>query len=92
MGVRQTLGEFLDDHEEAHAVGAGLGLGFAAVASDELRLLAIVATIGAEAVERSRRPRASRTQNLRNDIRREPHYFLGAVVVGALLGAAVRAL
>lgn len=90
MTVKQTLREFLDDHEEVHAAGAGLGLGFALVASDQLSKLALVATIGLEALERSKRPAPSPTQDLRNDIRREPHYFLGAAVVGGLLGWLVR--
>lgn len=80
------LSEFADDHEEKHAIGAGAGLGFAAVASGELQSLAIGATIAVQAIERKNRPKPAQGQDIGNDIRREPHYFLGALVLGAALG------
>lgn len=84
-------GEFLDDHEEQHAVPAGAGLAFAAVASGELAALGIAATVLTEAVERGvTRPRAAKRQDLANDIAREPHYFAAGLAIGAVLGIAAR--
>lgn len=83
------LSEFADDHEEKHALAAGLGLGFSAVASGNLQTLGIVATIGVQALERKNRPKPAQGQDIGNDIRREPHYFLFAVAIGAVLGLLV---
>jgi|GEM_PF-2501923 len=84
-----NAGEFMDDHEEQHAVGAGLALGFGAVVAGEYGALAILPALVQQALERKRRPKASATQDLANDIRREVHYFVAAAVVGGLLGAVV---
>jgi len=85
-----NVGEFLDDHEEQHAVATGIGLGFAAVSTGDLQMLAIVGTLVQQVFERKGRPKAADKQDLANDIRREPHYFIAAVAVGGLLGLAVR--
>lgn len=85
-----NIDEFLDDHEEQHAVGTGIGLGFAAASTGQLQQLSIVLTLIQQVFERKNRPAPSQSQDLANDIRREPHYFVAAVVVGALLGLAVR--
>ena len=82
------LSEFLDDHEEKHAVATGLGLGVAAVSSGNLQTLSVASTIGVQAL-REKRPKPAKQQDLTNDIRREPHDFLFGVFVGALLGLVV---
>lgn len=82
------LSEFVDDHEEKHAIATGLGLGVAAVASGNLQTMSVAATIGVQALRESR-PKPSKTQDLTNDIRREPHYFLFGIFVGALAGLVV---
>lgn len=86
------LDEFADDHEEVHAIGTGIGLGLAATATDQLQWLAIAGTITIQAIERKRRPAPKDRQHLGNDIRREPHYFVAAVAVGALLGTTIQHL
>lgn len=84
-------GEFLDDHEEQHAVPTGAALGFVAVATGELQQLGIALTVLTEAVERGRdRPEASVRQDLAEDVRREPHYFAAGLVLGGLLGLGSR--
>jgi hypothetical protein len=86
-----NINELLDDHEEQHAVPTGAALGFAAVLSQEYGALAMVIPIVAEAIERGRdRPPAANTQDLANDIIREPHYFFAGVVFGGVLGFVVR--
>ena len=82
------LEEFLDDHEEKHAVATGLGLGVAAVSSGNLQTLSVASTIGVQAL-REKRPKPAKQQDLTNDIRREPHYFLFGVFVGAVAGLVV---
>lgn len=82
------LSEFLDDHEEKHAIVTGLGLGVAAVASGDLQQLSIAATVGVQAL-REKRPKPADEQDLTNDIKREPHYFLFGVFVGACVGIVV---
>ena len=81
------LSEFLDDHEEKHAIVTGLGLGFSAVATGELQQLSIATTIGVQAL-REKRPKPAKEQDLMNDIKREAHYFLFGVFVGACVGLA----
>lgn len=81
--------EFGDDHEEKHAIGAGLALGFGAVVAGEYGALAILPILVQQALERKRRPAPADRQDLANDIRRELHYFVTAAVVGGLLGAVV---
>jgi len=86
-----NIGELLDDHEEQHAVPTGAALGFAAVATGELGALGIVLAIVLEGIERGRdRPAPAATQDLANDVRREPHYFGAGVVLGGALGLGVR--
>jgi hypothetical protein len=84
-------GEFLDDHEEQHAVPTGAAIGFAAVASGDLQALGIALAIILEGIERGRdRPAPADTQDLANDVRREPHYFAAGLVLGGLVGLATR--
>ncbi|MBV0903936.1 hypothetical protein [Haloarcula salina] len=82
------LGEFLDDHEEKHAIATGLGLGVATVASGEVQQLSVAATIGVQAL-REKRPKPAKEQDLTNDIKREPHYFLFGIAVGCVVGLVV---
>jgi len=81
--------EFADDHEEKHALGAGLALGFGAIIAGQYGVLALLPILVQQALERKNRPPAKDRQHLGNDIRREIHYFVAAGVVGALLGAVV---
>lgn len=83
------IDEFADDHEEVHAIGAGLALGFGAAVAGEWGAFAILPILVQQAIERKKRPKASPTQDLANDIKREIHYFVAAAVVGGLLGAGV---
>lgn len=84
-------GEFLDDHEEQHAVPTGAALGFTAVATGELQTLGIATAIIVEAIRSGRRrPAPAPTQDLANDVRREPHYFAFGLVIGAVLGILAR--
>jgi len=85
-----NIGEFLDDHEEQHAIFTGAGLGVAAVATGDLQMLAIVGTVVQQFWERKSRPKPADGQNLANDIKREPHYFVAGVFVGTLVGIGVR--
>jgi len=86
-----NIGEFLDDHEEQHAVPTGAALGFAAVASGELGALSLALAIVLEGIERGRdRPAPAKTQDLANDVRREPHYFAAGLVLGGVIGLLVR--
>mgnify|MGYP000356045764 CR=1 FL=1 len=86
-----NLSELLDDHEEQHAVPTGAALGFAIVASGELGKLTFVLPILFEAIERGRdRPPAADTQDVANDVRREPHYFAAGLVLGGAVGIGAR--
>lgn len=86
-----NINELLDDHEEQHAVPTGAALGFAAVAAGELGALTFALPILAEALERGRdRPPAAETQDVANDVIREPHYFAAGLVIGGALGFGVR--
>ncbi|WP_277540236.1 hypothetical protein [Haloarcula laminariae] len=84
-------GEFLDDHEEQHAVPTGAAIGFAVVATGQLQQLGLVLVILLEAIERGRdRPAPAEGQDLANDVRREPHYFAAGLVIGAVIGIGAR--
>jgi len=82
------LSEFLDDHEEKHGVVTGAGLGVAAVATGDLQKLSFAVTVGVQAL-REKRPKPAKEQDLTNDIKREPHYFLFGVFLGVVLGVVV---
>ncbi|GGO03838.1 hypothetical protein [Haloarcula pellucida] len=86
-----NISEFLDDHEEQHAVPTGAALGFSAVATGRLAELGMALAILSEALERGRdRPPAADTQDLANDVRREPHYFFFGLILGGAVGVAAR--
>lgn len=88
----RLVDEFADDHEEVHALGAGVALGFGAIVAGEFGVLAVLPALVQQALERARRPDPAERQHLGNDIRREIHYFVAAAVVGGVLGAVVRAV
>jgi len=71
---------------ETHAAGLGIAAGFAATAHGETKLLSLVygAAIYGKVQESS-----GQRKRLYKDIRREPHYALGGVVTGAVLGTLV---
>lgn len=78
---------FLSYHAESHAAGLGLAAGFAFAAWSEMSLLGIV--YGAAVHGRVAQSAGKRRRILR-DVVQEPHYALGGIVLGAVLGAAVR--
>jgi len=77
---------FLSYHAETHAVGMGIAAGFIAVASGQSKLLGLVygASVYGKASGTSKRRR------ILLDMKQEPHYALGGVVMGAMLGLLVR--
>lgn len=77
---------FLSYKSETHAVGAGLGLGFAIAVSGELSILGVLLTF----VLYGNRGEKILTPELVNDIRSEMQYFLGGLFVGLLLGVIAR--
>jgi len=79
---------FLSYHAEPHAVGVGAGLGFAAVATGRLQLLGLLVP----AITAGLRAKDREFGKILTDVRQEPHYALGGLVVGALLGLPVRLL
>lgn len=77
--------ELLDNHEEQHALATGIGLGFAATAAGDEKVLGVAGAIIVQALERGRRPAPSERQDLANDIQREIHYFAAGVALGAVV-------
>lgn len=73
---------FLSYHAETHAIGTGLGLGFALGAADELSVLGALVT----AVLYGNRGDTPFDPKLLNDLKTEFHYFVAALLVGAVLG------
>lgn len=71
---------------ETHAAGLGIAAGFASTAHGETKLLSLVygAAIYGKVQESS-----GQRRRLWQDIRKEPHYALGGVVTGAVLGTLV---
>lgn len=70
-------------HAESHAAGMGVAAGWFATATGKKGLLGTV--YGAAVYGRARGESGKRARILR-DIAQEPHYALGGVVVGAVLG------
>lgn len=79
---------FLSYAAETHAAGAGLGAGFMIAASGELRYFGVLY----EAVILGNRGGRVFEGQLLKDIQQEPQYFLGGLVLGAVLGMACRGL
>jgi len=87
-----NLDEFADDHEEQHALGTGFGVGVLLAAGLQFALgpaLAGLVLVFVVRIVRQKRPAAADTQDLLNDIRREPHYFATALGAGLLAALAV---
>ncbi|MFD1515649.1 hypothetical protein ACFSBT_20410 [Halomarina rubra] len=79
---------FLSNHAETHAIGMGLSLGFAAGALNQLSLVGVVVSLAVY----GRAGETNLDAKIVEDVRQEPHYALGALVVGVLLGVATRFL
>lgn len=77
---------FLSYHAETHAVGAGVGVGYLAVASGSWKVLGAMLTL---AVYGNRGGKVFEPRLL-NDVKSERHYFLGGLVVGGVFGALSR--
>jgi len=77
---------FLSYHAESHAVAVGLGAGFLLTLSGNGQLLgAVIGAISAGLRgESSRQP-----TKILTDVYQEPHYAIGGLVVGVILGALV---
>lgn len=80
---------FLSYHAESHAAGVGIGAGFAAAKTGDVRFIGVVMSIafgvkrqggGKNAVAHALDPKVVA------DIRQEPHYAIGGVVLGAVIG------
>lgn len=69
---------------ETHAAGLGIAAGFASTAHGETKLLSLV--YGAAVYGKSQEANDGQRRRLWTDIRREPHYALGGVVTGSILG------
>lgn len=72
-------------HAETHAAGMGIAAGWFATAQGQTELLSIVY---AAAVYGRARATTGKRRRVLEDIVQEPHYALGGVVVGAVLGLA----
>lgn len=78
---------FLSWHAESHAAGMGIAAGYSYFAFGEVRLVGMVyaaAVYGRAHASNGKRRRIFR------DITHEPHYALGGLVLGALLGLVSR--
>jgi|APHM01.1.fsa_nt_gi hypothetical protein len=76
----------LSYHAETHAAGVGLGLAWLAIVTGTPQLLGLIipaVTAGLRAQDRE-------FSKILTDIRQEPHYALAGLVLGGLLGVAVR--
>jgi len=77
---------FLSYHAESHAVGVGLGVAWLAMVTGNLQLLGLVVP----AITAGLRAKNREFSKILTDVRQEPHYALGGLVVGAALGVGVR--
>lgn len=74
---------FLSYHAESHAAGMGIAAGWFATAEGRTDLLGLVY---AAAVYGKAHATNGKRRRILRDIRQEPHYALGGVVLGAMLG------
>jgi hypothetical protein len=77
---------FLSYHAESHAAGVGLGIAWLAMVTGNLQLLGLVVP----AITAGLRAKNREFSKILTDIKQEPHYTLGGLVVGATLGVGVR--
>jgi len=76
---------FLSYKAETHSVGLGIAAGFAASAHGETKLLALV--YGAAVYGKSMgEDESGQRRRLWKDVKAEPHYAVGGVVLGSVLG------
>lgn len=75
---------FLSYHAESHAAGMGIAAGWFLGATGRTELLS---TVYGAAVYGKAQARSSKRRRILKDIVDEPHYALGGVVVGGVLGA-----
>jgi len=68
---------------ETHAAGLGIAAGFASTAHGDTRLLGVVY---AAAVYGKSQEANGQRRRLWQDVRKEPHYAVGGVVTGSILG------
>lgn len=80
---------FLSYHAETHALGLGIGAGWAALLLNEASLLGIV--YGAAVHGRVAQSGHGR-RRVWMDVVQEPHYAIGGIVVGGLLALGARAV
>lgn len=74
---------FMSYHAEAHSAGMGIAAGYTATAHGEAKLLGLVY---AAAVHGEAHARNGKRRRIFRDIAQEPHYALGGIVTGAILG------
>lgn len=72
-------------HAESHAAGIGIGVGVAAMTTNEFRYMAVLLAI---ALGMNRGPTLPSTK-ITEDLRQEPHYLVGGLGLGLLLGALI---
>lgn len=72
---------------ETHAAGLGIAAGFASTAHGQQRLLSIV--YAAAVYGKAQEANQGQRRRLWTDVRHEPHYALGGVVAGSMLGVLV---
>ena len=73
---------FLSYHAESHAAGLGIGLGWLAIVTGDLQLLGLVLP----AITAGLRAKNREFGKILADVRQEPHYCLGGLPLGGLLG------
>lgn len=78
---------FLSYKSESHAAGMGIAAGFYYGAEGNTRLLSLVYT---GAVYGTAKEKNGQRGRIWRDIVKEPHYALGGVIVGVLLGILTR--
>ena len=76
---------FLSHHAETHAAGFGIGVGMIAVTTGNYRYLSALLAI-AFGANRELSPSSDR---ITGDLKAEPHYLVGGLAVGLLLGALI---
>lgn len=81
---------FLSYHAESHAAGMGIAAGYTAAAFSEMSLLGLV--YGAATEGRIKQDTSGKRRRILADCKQEPHYCLGGLVVGGLLGTGTRAV
>lgn len=73
-------------HAETHSAGIGAGLGMAAALTGQWRLVGLVVSIGVYAA----RGKSALDPKIAADVRQEPHYALGGLVLGVCIGLVAR--